>query len=158
MNDAGFRSISVGFFSPLLETFSKQKAISKALFAFYLPLDTRAQGEVTFGALNPSCYQGTVAWTPVTRDGYWQINIEAITLKHRAPLVETSMLSSSEGSVVSKIAHQHEIPTMQPSIVDTGTSLIAAPLKFVEALLDGVPSKRIAGQFFANCKKVDCIR
>jgi len=150
----GFRSISVGFFPPVLETLTKQKAIPKAIFAFYLPKDTKAQGEVTFGALNPNCYQGSIAWTPVTRDGYWQIDVDAVTLRHRGPLVQSSTLAQANRTISSQADRENIIPKIQSSIVDTGTSLIAAPLKFVEALLDGVPSKRIAGQFFASCHDV----
>jgi len=123
----GFPPISVGKLPPVLETMAKQDSISSALVAFYLPSDPSYYGEIAFGSPNPACAAGPTAWTPVTDAGYWQIDMKSVSLGHTA--LETDF----------------------KAIVDTGTSLVAAPKAFVEELLAGLDYRDISGQYFAPC-------
>ena len=34
-------------------------------------------GELDFGGLDPTHYQGNIIYTPVTKDGYWQIEVNS---------------------------------------------------------------------------------
>ena len=37
--------------------------------------DAKKGGELDFGGLDPTHYSGDIFYTPVTKDGYWQIHL-----------------------------------------------------------------------------------
>ena len=39
--------------------------------------DAKKGGELDFGGLDPTHYSGNIFYTPVTKDGYWQIRLES---------------------------------------------------------------------------------
>uniref|UniRef100_A0A7S0CMU5 Peptidase A1 domain-containing protein n=1 Tax=Amorphochlora amoebiformis TaxID=1561963 RepID=A0A7S0CMU5_9EUKA len=125
----GFKGISVGHIPPVISGLVEQGAISSPLAAFYLPSDTRNYGEMALGSPNPSCYVEPIVWATVTNPGYWRIKIDAVS---PAP----NLGGSKPGD----------------AIVDTGTSLIAAPGQFVQKIVQNVTGiHESGGQFFLPC-------
>jgi len=66
-------------------------------------------GEIVFGDVDPNHFTGNHTFAPVTREAYWQFNVDSATLG--------TDLNFCDGGC--------------PAIADTGTSLIAGPTKEV---------------------------
>ncbi|KAH8383400.1 hypothetical protein KR009_008443 [Drosophila setifemur] len=103
----GFRSISVDNVKTLVQNMCSQDLISKCVMTMCMRGGgTSSRGGVLiFGSTNATAYTGSnsYTYTPVTKKGYWQIQLQDI-------LVGSTKIS---GSV--------------QAIVDSGTSLISAP-------------------------------
>ncbi|KAI8810865.1 hypothetical protein BJ742DRAFT_161564 [Cladochytrium replicatum] len=58
------------------------KADSQPLFSVYLGEDADAEvgGVLLFGETDKSYYEGSISRVPVTRKGYWEVELEAVTL------------------------------------------------------------------------------
>jgi len=137
----GFQSISVGDLPTLMNTLKKQHGLKSSIAAFYLPASVHARGEVMLGGLNPACYTGNVTWIPVSDPGYWQIDLESVDISKRIKKEDEYVGTFHREQKAGKIS----------VIVDTGTSLIAAPSQFVHELLSGIKYHELSGQFFVNC-------
>ena len=73
----------------------------------------RNGGLLTLGGDNPAHYTGEFTCAPVTKEGYWQIKLDGVSVDEKSNLV------CRDGC---------------QAIVDTGTSLIGGPPDEVKAL------------------------
>lgn len=92
----GFQQISDFNQPPVFQTFVAERQTDQPVFAFTL---TTGYSELTLGTINKSLYTGTIAYTPVTTKGYWQVT--------------TDVVSVGGKKLFSKV----------DSIIDTGTTL-----------------------------------
>ncbi|CAF3179349.1 unnamed protein product [Rotaria sp. Silwood2] len=107
-----YPNLTTGGENPLFYNMWSQGLIPEAIFSFYLNPDTSAEsgGELIFGGADSSKYTGSITYTSVAIEGYW----------------EFLMTSVSVGStIVSSSAY---------AIADTGTTLIIGPTAQVTAL------------------------
>ncbi|XP_059806069.1 pepsin A-like [Hypanus sabinus] len=105
--------------------------VEKPMFAFYLTRQNGAEGsEVVFGGVDPNHYTGEIQWVPVTREGYWQIQVESVKINGQ-------VVACSSGC---------------QAIVDTGTSLIVGPTNGINTI------QRLIGasQQYGSMAMVDC--
>eukprot|EP00468_Gymnochlora_sp_CCMP2014_P006356 CAMPEP_0167749610 /NCGR_PEP_ID=MMETSP0110_2-20121227/5509_1 /TAXON_ID=629695 /ORGANISM="Gymnochlora sp., Strain CCMP2014" /LENGTH=1527 /DNA_ID=CAMNT_0007634795 /DNA_START=1067 /DNA_END=5650 /DNA_ORIENTATION=- len=145
----GFGAISVGGLPTVMDTLVKQGAIDSGLAAFYLPSDPHDLGEISIGAPNNNCFTGNITWAPVTNPGYWRVSLDFVEIMVSGEKEQVVKRYPAESLDVSREYHKSE------AIVDTGTSLIAAPQDFILMLVDSIPgSHESAGQFFAPCPGV----
>lgn len=77
---------------------------------------TAGESELSIGATNPNLYiEDTLTYTAVTKEGYWQVNLEAV---------------SRDGSTVA---------SNSASIIDTGTTMIITTDAAAEAYYQDIP-------------------
>lgn len=126
----GFPAISVKHVTPPFHNMIDQKLVPEPVFSFWLNRDPDAPngGELVLGGVDPAHHKGEHAWVPVTREGYWQFNMEGMQ-------VGTTQLCQKGCA----------------AIADTGTSLIAGPSEEVTSINRAIgASSAIAMQ----CKQI----
>jgi saccharopepsin len=79
----GYDTISVQHVVPPFYHMVNRDLIEEPVFSFYLSDvnnggDEENGGELVFGGVDKSHYTGDIHWSPVTRKGYWQIELEDI--------------------------------------------------------------------------------
>ncbi|XP_017145344.1 lysosomal aspartic protease [Drosophila miranda] len=103
----GFRSISVDNVKTLVQNMCSQNVISNCVFSICMNGggSSKRGGVLVFGSTDTSAYTGSEAYTytPVTKKGYWQFDLQGFYMG------DTKVSGSTQ------------------AIVDSGTSLIAAP-------------------------------
>lgn len=126
----GWPSISVGKLPTWFQTMQKQGVVDKGVFQFYFPNSNGAMGELTLGGTDSSKYTGSLNYTPLSHETYWEFVLDGMTI--------------SGDSVTSS----------KNAILDTGTSLLAGPTAEVKAIAQKVGAK----PFFLNKNEytVDC--
>jgi phytepsin len=78
----GFPEISVDKVEPPFSNLVKQGLVKEPIFSFWLnrDLDDETGGELVLGGVDPNHFVGEHAWSKVTRRGYWQFGMDAITI------------------------------------------------------------------------------
>lgn len=109
----GFPEISVDQVTPPFVNMVDQGVVSKPIFSFWLNRKEgdKAGGELVLGGSDKNHYVGKHVYVPVTRKGYWQFEMDSLTV---------SSSKFCEGGCA--------------AIADTGTSLIAGPTTEINQL------------------------
>lgn len=128
----GWPAISVDGLEPVFQNMVDQKLVESPVFAFWLGHESQEgelAGEITVGGIDKTRYTGDITYFPVTQKGYWQFNLDSISIG--------GTQVSTGGSAIS----------------DTGTSLVAGPSSDIDALC-----KKIGGVYDPEEQiyKVDC--
>jgi cathepsin D len=128
----GYPTISVDHLTPVFYNMITQKSVPQPVFAFWLDRNPEAKtgGELTLGGIDSKRYTGSIAYSNVTREGYWQFKMDRINSKGAA-------IACSNGC---------------NAIADTGTSLIAGPKGDVQKIQEAIGATPLAmGEYFVNC-------
>ncbi|XWS14310.1 hypothetical protein CRYUN_Cryun36dG0111200 [Craigia yunnanensis] len=127
----GFQDISVGNVAPLWYSMMQQSLVAQNVFSFWFNKDPSASegGEIVFGGVDQKHFKGKHTYVPVTRKGYWQIE-----------LADFLIAGQSTGFCTNCTA-----------IVDSGTSFIAGPTAAVTKINHAIGAK---GFVSMECKKV----
>ncbi|KAJ7332987.1 hypothetical protein JRQ81_015167 [Phrynocephalus forsythii] len=128
-----YSSLAVGRATPVFEKMMQENLLSQPLFSLYLSRQPSSQhgGEIIFGGVDTHYFSGQIHWAPVTRELYWQIGIEEVSVGGQA----TGWCSQG-----------------CQAIVDTGTSLLAVPLQHMNSLLNAVGAQQNQyGQYAVDC-------
>jgi len=112
----GFPQIASFDGDDLLTTLVKQGEI-EPIFGVSLG----SSPKLVLGGLDSSAYTGEFAYAPVTKEGFWQVNIDSISV-------------SGESAISGPI----------DSIIDTGTSLIVGPPDAVTQFYAAIPGSKDA--------------
>merc|ERR1719219_1915025 len=132
----GYPALAVNNVEPPFNVGWDQGLWEENLFSFYLNRDPNAEvgGEIDFGGMDPAYYvPDTMNWFPVTRQGYWQIVMDALTVN-----MDTPTQACVNGCDI---------------IVDSGTSVLAGPTDEVETInraIGAIPF--LAGEWLVRCK------
>merc|ERR1711872_434938 len=103
----GFKQIAVEHVTPVFDNMVDQGVVDDAVFSFWLNRNPNAEhgGELILGGSDPNYYTGNMTYTDVTREGYWQIEMDGMNS-------ESNSIGCDGGCV---------------AIVDTGSSLLVGP-------------------------------
>ncbi|XP_078512426.1 pepsin A-like [Lissotriton helveticus] len=92
----------------------KQGLIPDDLFSIYLSSYGESGSMLTFGAIDPSYYLGNIYWVPVSKERYWQINMESVSMNGN--------IIACDGGC--------------QAIVDSGTTMISGPKSGIANILN----------------------
>ena len=137
----GFPEIAVGGARPPFFKMLDQGLLPVPVFSFWLNRDAGEEGELggelTFGGVDPSRFEGERTWAPVTRRGYWQFEMDSLAVGRGA-----GPDGSREGE-----EEKEPGPSVAPSsfayeacrggcqaIADSGTSLLVGPSEEIAAI------------------------
>ncbi|KAH1229500.1 Aspartic proteinase [Glycine max] len=128
----GFQEISVENAVPVWYNMVKQNLVSEQVFSFWLNGDPKAKdgGELIFGGIDPKHFKGDHIYVPVTKKGYWQIEMGDFFIGGLSTGV-------CEGGCA--------------AIVDSGTSLLAGPTTVVTEINHAIGAE---GVLSVECKEV----
>ncbi|NXK05256.1 CATE protein, partial [Herpetotheres cachinnans] len=126
--------LAVDGVTPVFDNMMAQNLVELPMFSFYLSKNPESPlgGELVFGGFDPSHFVGTLNWVPVTRQGYWQIQLDNIQL---------------DGTVVFCMNGCQ-------AIVDTGTSLITGPTKDIKKLQNYIGATPMDGEYTVDCSNL----
>ncbi|KIK68098.1 hypothetical protein GYMLUDRAFT_1015549 [Collybiopsis luxurians FD-317 M1] len=127
-----YDTIAVNHIPPPFYSMVDQKLVDKPVFSFRLGSSESDGGEVTFGGIDDSAYEGKITYVPVRRQAYWEVELEKIQFgDEELELVKTG------------------------AAIDTGTSLIALPTEIAELMNSQIGAKKSwTGQYTVDCATV----
>jgi hypothetical protein len=125
----GWPTISVDGVVPPIQNMIAQGVIANGLFAFYLPSSSLVQGELDIGDYDSTHFSGDLFYHPVSKEGYWQIQIDGIQINGAS------------------------VTSVDAAIIDTGTSLLVGPKKEVSAIAKtlGASCSLLTGECTVAC-------
>jgi phytepsin len=125
----GFSQIAVDKVTPPFYNLYQQGLVPENVFSFWLNRDASSDdgpgGELVLGGIDPAHHVGKHTWLNVTREGYWQVKMDDVLLGG-----QSSGHCGTRGCA---------------AIVDTGTSLLAGPTKFVEQINLEIGARSVLG-------------
>lgn len=107
----GYDTISVNHIVPPFYNMLNQHLLDEPVFSFRLGSSDEDGGEAIFGGIDDSAYSGKLAYVPVRRKGYWEVELESISFGDEELELENT-----------------------GAAIDTGTSLIVMPTDVAELL------------------------
>ncbi|KAL7982607.1 hypothetical protein Chor_010205, partial [Crotalus horridus] len=132
-----YPNLSVVEAVPVFDNMMRQNLVEQPVFSFFLNRDgTKDGGELIFGGIDHSLYNGPIYWIPVSRKMYWQIPLENVKIQGQIAACKNGC----------------------EAIVDSGTSLITGPLldiKKLQAKIGAVPSS--SGEFLVDCRRLSSL-
>lgn len=121
----GFQSISVYNQPPLFQSLASAGQLDSSVFSFKL---STSDSELFLGGTNDALYSGDITYTDVTQEGYWQVQMDSLSL-----VANDSTATQMSGSTA--------------SIIDSGTTLVLGDKTSVAAFYGNVTgAKEIEGQ------------
>ncbi|KYR03123.1 cathepsin D [Tieghemostelium lacteum] len=134
-----FQSISVNDIPPVFYNMMAQGSISDNLFSFWLSKTPGSNGgELSFGSIDNTKYTGSINYVPLTNETYWNFKMDDFSLSGQS-------LGFCGASGCSAIA-------------DSGTSLIAGPVDFIQALNSKLGAIEVEGEaIFPSCSVISSL-
>lgn len=128
-----FANIAVDFAVPIWYNMVSRHLVDQDVFSFWLNRTAGpvSGGELVLGGYDPAHFTGPITWVPLTRDAYWQIKVDKLSLKGT------------------------DFCTNCQAIADSGTSLLAGPVDVVKRLnllIGAIPAAK--GEYIVDCKKI----
>ncbi|XP_030096642.1 pepsin A-5 isoform X1 [Serinus canaria] len=108
-----FPSIASSGATPVFDNMMMENLVDSHLFSVYLSRDDKGGSFVLFGAIDPFYTTKGISWIPLSAETYWQITMESVS-------VSGTPVACSSGC---------------QAIVDTGTSLLAVPMRAFRTLM-----------------------
>merc|ERR1719324_726606 len=99
----------------VLDCMIRDKVLKSNMFSVFFGAGDSEESEITFGEFKAERMASELFFVPVSTPGYWQVEMEDITIKN-----ERQSLCTNHCQVA----------------VDTGTSLMAGPTEVINALID----------------------
>lgn len=131
----GYDTIAVADAVPPFYNMIKQNLIDQPLFSVWLGRSDEGEGgELTFGAIDHDKYEGELRYAPVTRKGYWEVEMTDFALGDK------------------------KLGQKARAAIDTGTSLLAVPTEVADAINESIGAKRgFRGAYTIDCDRVESL-
>ncbi|KAL5541443.1 hypothetical protein UlMin_009153 [Ulmus minor] len=128
----GFKDISVGQATPVWYNMAKQGHLTQNIFSIWINRDPleNVGGEIVFGGIDWRRFTGDHTYVPVTKKGYWQIQVGDILVAG----ISTGLCKAGCGA-----------------IVDSGTPVLAGPSTIVAQINHAIGAEGIVS---LECKSV----
>jgi len=136
----GYPSLAMGGVTPLFNQMMEQGVVTDPMFSFWISKNRTSSvgGLLTLGGYNSQFFTGDIAWSDVSVQDYWQIDMEGMSVEGRK-----GTIACDRGC---------------DAIVDTGTSLIVGPVNDVYRINSFIGAKLMwGGMWFVDCDKVDSL-
>uniref|UniRef100_A0A7M4EU49 cathepsin E n=1 Tax=Crocodylus porosus TaxID=8502 RepID=A0A7M4EU49_CROPO len=132
-----YPSLAVDGVIPVFDNMMAQNLVELPVFSVYMSRnpESSAGGELLFGGFDTSHFSGTLSWVPVTKQGYWQIQLDNIQ-------VFNSVVLCAEGC---------------QAIVDTGTSLITGPPSDIKQIQNAISATPVDGEYAVDCNNLNML-
>jgi len=124
----GFGSLSIDKSKTVMENAMDQGQLDENLFAFYLG-DNSDNGELSIGGMDKTKFKGDIHYVDLVQASWWEIMVDKITVG------------------------DDEVATEVTAIVDSGTSLLTGPTKYVSKIAEKYGAKRT---FLSPNYMIDC--
>ncbi|KAJ7592923.1 acid protease [Mycena floridula] len=112
-----FQSISEYDAPPVFQSLVESDTTTASVFGFKL---AQNGSELYIGGTNVDLHNGDFSYAPVTKEGYWQVSMDAVSINGKGVLPKTE------------------------SIIDTGTTLIIGDTKAVKDMYAAIPGSKDA--------------
>ncbi|KZT25187.1 acid protease [Neolentinus lepideus HHB14362 ss-1] len=113
----GFRAISQYNANPVFQNLISSHRVDQPVFAFKL---AESGSELTLGGTDGNAYSGSFAYTDVTDEGYWQVQMDGATVDNQ--------------NAVGEVA----------AIIDTGTTLVVVDPSSAQQIYAAIPGSQDA--------------
>jgi saccharopepsin len=100
-----YDTISVNRIPPPFYEMINQKLIEEPVFAFRIGSSEEDGGEVVFGGFDSSAYSGHIAYVPVRRRAYWEVELERVGFGYEELELEDTGAAIDTGSPASTGPH-----------------------------------------------------
>lgn len=128
-----YQSIAEDGVLPPVQNMIRQKLITEPIFSVWMKTtlsDGEVGGEIIFGGVDTTKYTGDFTYLPVTKQGYWQITMDGVSV----------------GSKTIKPSGGYQV------ISDTGTSFLVGPETVIDALAQQIPGVQYTqGAYIIDC-------
>ncbi|XP_015676946.1 cathepsin E [Protobothrops mucrosquamatus] len=125
-----YPSLAVDGVTPVFDNMMAQNLVDLPIFSVYMNRNPYSSigGELIFGGYDETYFSGNLSWIPVTKQGYWQIQLDNIQV----------------GGKVAFCANGCQ------AIVDTGTSLITGPSEDIKQMQTLIGAQFIDGEAISD--------
>jgi len=130
----GYDRISVKGVVPPFYNMVDGNLLDEPIFSFWLndANNKGTGGELVFGGVDYSRFEGEIHWAPVRRKGYWEVELEKIVFDGEEVKIDDT-----------------------GAAIDTGTSLIAVPTIVADLINKQIGAKKdFYGQYVVECDSV----
>merc|ERR1719335_1809592 len=130
----GFSKISSYGIPTAFEMMVQKKLIDEPVFSFYLQKDASQPGQLTFGGVDHSKFDGEIQYVPLTDESYWKVSLEG--------------MKYGSTDITSKVS----------AIIDSGTSLLAGPKDKVTKIAEAAGATLVMGkEYTIDCSKMSSL-
>merc|ERR1719454_1937552 len=130
----GFSKISEYGIPTAFEMMVQKKLIDEPVFSFYLQKDASQPGQLTFGGVDHSKFDGEIQYVPLTDESYWKVSLEG--------------MKYGSTDITSKVS----------AIIDSGTSLLAGPKDKVSKIAEAAGATLVMGkEYTIDCSKMSSL-
>ncbi|KLO15692.1 endopeptidase [Schizopora paradoxa] len=128
----GYDDVSINHITPPFYEMINQGLLDARVFSFHVGSSDEDAGEVVFGGIDESAYEGEIHYLPIRREAHWEVKLDKV---------------SFDGEEL-ELEHAG-------AAIDTGSSLIAIPVAVAEMLFAQIGAKRSwNGQYILDCARV----
>ena len=128
-----FTYLSINKQANFIEMLFEQKKINKRLFSFYFNINDNKNSSLNIGGIDNNNFIGKITWCDVISENYWEIKIDSIKY---------------DKEIIIDCEHNNNFCS---GIIDTGTSMIAAPSEIYNKL-----DKKLQVDF--NCNNINLLK
>ena len=128
-----FTYLSINKQANFIEMLFEQKKINKRLFSFYFNINDNKNSSLNIGGIDNNNFIGKITWCDVISENYWEIKIDSIKY---------------DNEIIIDCENNNNFCS---GIIDTGTSMIAAPSDIYNKL-----DKKLQVDF--NCNNINLLK
>ena len=82
-----YDSLAVQHAVPPFYDMVNRQLVTDPVFSFRIGPSETDGGEVVFGGIDPDHYTGPLTYFSVTKQGYWQIGLDSVTMGHLVSVI-----------------------------------------------------------------------